>query len=164
MSTLPALSNRIIPPDGGRVIQAFGGELIVHLGGEETGGQFTLATIVTPPGDGPPLHCHEREDECFLPLSGRVEFFQDGAWTEVPVGTVVYLPKGSVHTFRNPGTETLRMLVQAMPSGFETFFARCAEEFAKLGGPDFARIETISAEHGIHYLPPPASDSAPGAN
>jgi hypothetical protein len=40
------------------------------------------------------------------------------------------------------------------PSGFETFFARCAEEYAKPGSPDMGRIAAISAEHGIHFVEP----------
>jgi len=43
------------------------------------------------------------------------------------------------------------MLIHTAPSGFETFFARCAEEFAKPNPPDMSRIVEISAEHGIHY-------------
>jgi len=43
------------------------------------------------------------------------------------------------------------MLIHTAPSGFETFFARCAEELAKADPADKARIVEISAEHGIHY-------------
>ena len=39
-----------------------------------------------------------------------------------------------------------------MPAGFETFFSRCAEEFAKPGGLDMKRIVAISTEHDIHYV------------
>jgi hypothetical protein len=44
------------------------------------------------------------------------------------------------------------MLLTPTPSGFEKFFARCAEEFAKAGGPDMSRIVEIGVEHGIHFL------------
>jgi hypothetical protein len=44
------------------------------------------------------------------------------------------------------------MLIMTTPSGFEKFFARCAEEFAKPGGPDMSRIAKIGEEHGIHFL------------
>lgn len=106
---------------------------------------------VTPPGGGPPPHYHLNEDEWFFPLEGRVEFFKDNAWTEVPIGSAVFMPRGVVHTFRNSGDKPLNMLIHAAPSGFETFFARCAEEFAKPNPPDMSRIVEISAEHGIHY-------------
>jgi oxalate decarboxylase/phosphoglucose isomerase-like protein (cupin superfamily) len=109
-------------------------------------------TVVTPPGGGPPLHYHQNEDEWFFVLEGRVEFFKDNAWAEVPAGTTVFVPKGVVHAFRNPGDQPLRMLVQTAPSGFENFYARSAEEFAKPGPPDMKRLMEISAEYGIHII------------
>ena len=60
--------------------------------------------------------------------------------------------RGVVHTFKNAGDQPSRMLISATPSGFEKFFARCAEEFAKAGGPNMARIIEIGVEHGIHFV------------
>jgi quercetin dioxygenase-like cupin family protein len=142
----------IVPPGSGKVLRAFGDEITVHLGGKETGGKFTLFTALTPPGGGPPPHYHTNEEEWFLPIEGRVEFLVDGAWNEVPLGTVIFLPRGAVHAFRNPGLTPLRMLVHTAPSGFEVFFSRCADEFAKPGPPDMQRIIAISAEHGIFFV------------
>jgi quercetin dioxygenase-like cupin family protein len=145
------LSSRVVPPSGGKIIRAFGDEVTIYLSGTDTGGQFTMWTEVTPPGGGPPLHYHLNDDEWFFPLEGCVEFFKDNAWTEVPIGSAVFMPRGVVHTFRNSGDKPLKMLIHTAPSGFETFFARCAEEFAKPNPPDMSRIVEISAEHGIHY-------------
>ena len=78
----------------------------------------------------------------------------DGRVIEMPVGTAVFTPRGVVHAFRNPGDKPLRMLMHTAPSGFENFIARCAEEFAKSGAPDMARIVGIAAEHGIHFAKP----------
>jgi quercetin dioxygenase-like cupin family protein len=142
----------VVSPGVGRVVHAFGAEMIFHLTGKETEGRLMLATIIAAPGDGPPLHYHDREDETFLVQEGRVSFYIDGQWGEVPPGTVVFAPKGSVHSLKTVGDAPSRVLVSAAPSGFEIFFARCAEEFAKPGGPDMARIVEISAEHGIHYV------------
>ena len=45
------------------------------------------------------------------------------------------------------------MLIMTVPSGIERFFARCAEEFAKPGGPpEMQRLFEIGAEHGIHFV------------
>jgi len=142
---------RFVPPTAGRLIRAFGDEITVHLGAAETGGRYTLFTCVTPPGGGPPPHFHADEDEWFLVLEGRAEFLKDGAWIEAPVGSVVYSPRGVVHTYRNRGDGPLRMLVQTSPAGFETFFSRCAEVFARPSPPDMAHLVAIAAEHGIHF-------------
>jgi len=142
----------VVSPGVGQVVRAFGSEMIFHLTGKETQGRLMLATIIAPPGDGPPLHFHENEDETFLVQEGRCSFYADGQWGEVPPGTVVFAPKGSVHSLKNVGDGPMRVLVSAAPSGFEIFFARCAEAFAKPGGPDMARIVEISAEFGIQYV------------
>src|SRR5215467_12904736 len=94
MNKQPTPSSCVVPPSGGRVIRAFGQELTVHLGATETGGKYSVFTVVTPPGGGPPLHYHQNEDEWFFVLEGRVEFFKDNGWAEVPVGSTVFTPKG----------------------------------------------------------------------
>jgi quercetin dioxygenase-like cupin family protein len=151
MSTQPAESTRIVPPSGGRVMRAFGDEITVHLCAAETRGLFTMFTVVTPPGGGPPPHLHMNEDEWFYVLEGRAEFLKDNAWSEVPVGSAVFTPRGVVHSFRNAGDGPLRMLVHTSPSGFEDFFARCAAESGKPSPPDMDRLIRIAAEHGIHF-------------
>lgn len=142
----------LVLPDELESLKAFGDEIFFHIGGAETGGKYTAFTNVTPPGNGPPPHYHTNEDEWFMPLEGRVEFFLDGAWREVPPHTVIFVPRGTVHTFRNCGDTPLRMLTHTAPAGFEIFFQRCAAEFAKPGPPDMERIMQISAEHGIHFI------------
>jgi quercetin dioxygenase-like cupin family protein len=143
----------VVAPGTARVIRAFGETVLVHLDGRQTNGAFTLFTEITPPGGGPPPHYHANEDECFYVLEGRAEFYKDGAWTEALPGTVVFMPKGTVHTFRNAGDRPLKQLIRTNPAGFETFFARCETEFARPGGPEMPRIGAIAAEHGIHFVP-----------
>lgn len=152
MSTQLIQSTRVILPSGGRRIRAFGDEITVHLGAAETGGLYTMFTAITPPGGGPPPHYHLNEDEWFLVLEGRAAFLKEGTWSEVPVGTAVFTPRGVVHSFKNAGDKPLRMLVHTAPSGFERFFARCAEEFARAEPPDMNRLARIAAEHGIHFV------------
>ena len=144
----------VVPKNKGKVLKAFDTEITVFLGSAETDGKYTVFSETTPPGGGPPPHFHDNEDEWFFPLEGRVEFLIDGAWQEVPMGTVVFAPRGTTHTFRNPGDEPLRMLMQTAPAGFEVFFERCAEVFASADGPDMDRIGQIAGEHGIHFVEP----------
>ena len=84
-------------------------------------------------------------------LEGSASFLADGAWHEAGAGAAAFMPKNSVHAFKNVGNVPLRMLITTAPSGFETFFTRCAAEFANPAGPDMPRIMEISAEHGIHF-------------
>jgi quercetin dioxygenase-like cupin family protein len=145
-------SGAIIREKDTRVLHAFGEEVTILLDGEQTAGKLTMWTEITPPDGGPPPHYHSNDDEMFYVLEGRVAFLVNGEWHEVGPGGAAYMPRGVVHTFKNIGDQPSRMLLTTTPSGFEKFFARCAEEFAKPGGPDMSRIIKIGAEHGIHFV------------
>ncbi|PYK22616.1 MAG: cupin domain-containing protein [Verrucomicrobia bacterium] len=129
----------------GPVLRAFGEELIVQLDGEPTSEKLAMWTNMTPPGGGPPPHYHSNEDETFHVLEGRFAFLADGQWRESGPGDSAFMPRGVVHTFKNVGDQPSSMLITATPSGFERFFARCAEESRSRGGaPDMARLVAIA--------------------
>ncbi len=154
MSKIPTLSPAITQPGNARVLYAFGDEVTILLDGKQTGGQYAAGSVVTQPGGGPPPHVHRNEDEWFIVLEGTGSFWANGKWTDVGPGGAVFLPRGIPHTFKNNTDKPLKMLVHTAPSGFETFFARCAEEFNKPGGPNMPRIVEIAGEHGIHFVHP----------
>jgi len=60
------LSSTIVQPGTGKDLHAFGNILTVMLGRDQTGNQLSVMFEVTPPGGGPPMHVHHREDEIFL--------------------------------------------------------------------------------------------------
>lgn len=142
----------IVEPGRGRVLHAFGEEVTILLDSEQTGGRLTMWLESTPPDGGPPPHFHINDDETFHVLEGQVAFFQNSAWHEVGPGGSAFVPRGQLHTFKNVGEENSRMLLSTAPAGFDVFFTRCAEEWAKPGGPDMARVFEIAAEHGIHFV------------
>ena len=104
-------------PESNQSIDAFGDTMILHLGTKDTDGRMSMWTNITPPGGGPPPHYHENEDEWFWPMSGSAEFLIDNEWTLVPAKTAVYAPRKSIHTFRNPNSVPLEMLIQTIPGG-----------------------------------------------
>lgn len=142
----------IIQPSTGKDLHAFGNVLSVMLSGEQTGGTLSIMSELTPPGAGPPLHRHSREDEIFIVIEGQISYFANAVWSEVGPGGLVYLPKGAAHTYRNTGTTPSRHWIITTPSGFENFFATCAEEFARPDGPEQRRIIDIHHLHGIELL------------
>jgi len=153
----PTLPISVATPGSGKQFHALGDQVTVLLSGEQTGGAFTMVEVVTPPGGGPPPHWHTREDEWFLVLEGRIELWQDGVWSEAPTGSAIFLPRGSRHTFRNPGDTPLRMIVHTAPAGFEVFFEELAAVCNAPGGPDFARVAEVAGGHGIFFVPPPGA-------
>lgn len=157
-SAIASPQTLVIPPEGGKTIHAFGDSAQIKLSGEQTNGSLVVALSSSQPGGGPPPHIHHAEDEMFMVLEGKVLFLANGQWTEpLESGTIVYTPRGLIHTFKNVGDAVCRQLVIATPSGFELFFSKCAEVFATAGAggvPDLARILAISAEHRIEFVPP----------
>jgi quercetin dioxygenase-like cupin family protein len=144
----------IIPAGEGPVFEAFGDTAQMKLSGKHTGDTLAIALGMTPPGGGPPPHLHRNEDEIFLVLEGRLSFLANGAWTEAGPGTVVYVPRGAVHTFRNIGDAPSRQWIITTPSGFESFFEKCATVFA--AAPlDMPRVLEICGEYGIEFVDEP---------
>ena len=64
---------------------------------------------------GVPLHSHRSEDEGWYVLSGKLRFLFGAREFEAPAGTAVLLPRGTPHTFWNPGPEPVRYLLIVRP-------------------------------------------------
>ena len=132
----------------GNTFIIFGEPIEIVISGETTGGLSTTLTQTSPPGGGPPPHSHRNEDETLHVLYGDYELLANGQWTRVEAGATVYAPRGSVHTFRNVGSTTGKMLVLLTPSGLEKYF----EEIAPLSVPaDMPQILAISERYGISF-------------
>ena len=95
--------------------------------GEESGGAYFAMEALVPPGGGPPLHIHRREDETFYLIEGEIEFRLEDETISAGPGDFVNVPRGTVHCFRNAGTETARMVLTFTPAGMERFFEETLE-------------------------------------
>jgi quercetin dioxygenase-like cupin family protein len=142
----------VVQPGQGRDLHAFGEVLSVVLDGEQTRGSLTVMSAMTPPGVGPPPHLHHNEDELFLVVEGTINYFSNGEWAVVRPGGAVYLPRESVHTYRNDGDTPSRHWVITTPSGFEMFFAEAADIFAREGEPDMDEIIGTAGRYGLELL------------
>lgn len=90
--------------------------------GKQTNGTFTVIDQVIQPQGGPPPHVHHREDESFYVLEGRFSFLKGDEQTILEAGAFAYIPKGTVHTFKNISEQQGRLLAIITPSGLEDFF------------------------------------------
>lgn len=86
-------------------------------------GNLDLALGVTPPHvPGPPPHYHETYDELFLVLEGEMEFVVGKKVIKAKPGSMVDVPKNTVHTFSNAGSEPCKWFNVHTPKGFSGFF------------------------------------------
>ncbi|HEX2973096.1 MAG TPA: cupin domain-containing protein [Tepidisphaeraceae bacterium] len=87
--------------------------------GRATDGQYAVNEIKSFPGNGPPLHIHHRESEAFYVLEGRFLLTCGDRMMHVTPGAFVHVPAGTLHTFKNIGSEPGRLLVVITPAGLE---------------------------------------------
>jgi quercetin dioxygenase-like cupin family protein len=87
------------------------------------GGRIAAIEVVTPAAvPGPPPHHHEDTDECFYVIAGRLGVMLGESWTSLRPGDYMNVPRGTVHSFRNEGTDDVRVITSFEPQGFEQFF------------------------------------------
>lgn len=136
-----------------------GGSLTFKVRGEQTGGALAAFESVAAPGEGPPLHRHENEDEIWYALDGSFRVRLGDEVRAAPAGTFLFIPKQAVHTWQNVGREPARLLVIVVPAGLERFFERFADVPADASPA--AAFRTLGAEFGMIVVGPPLSESHP---
>jgi quercetin dioxygenase-like cupin family protein len=150
---------RVGPGEGATIQGPAGGPLTFKVRGEQTGGSLTAFENVIAPGDGPPLHRHQDEDEAWYVLEGALRFRLDAQLADAPAGTFVFVPRGVPHCFQNAGEQPARVLILFTPSGMERFFDRFAE--LPDGPVDPAAFGSIGSAVGMDVLGPPLAQSHP---
>src|SRR5829696_7714719 len=97
-------SGSYVPPGEGKSVWLVGDLSTVKMEGEDTGGAYCIVEETSPPEGGPPPHIHYNVDETIYVLEGDVEFLVGEQTIPASVGSAVYTPRGTLHTFRNVGT------------------------------------------------------------
>ncbi len=156
-------ATHIPPGEGSKSLWVLGELVMYKTTSEQTGGAYSLFEVVSQPGGGPPPHVQHREDEAFYVLEGEYELLDEGRTMRAGVGSLVYVPKGNLHTYKNVGDKPGRILVSQTPGGLhERFFEEIGEEAQDKskppipeGPPDVGKIVAIAATYGIEIPPPP---------
>ena len=86
--------------------------------GRTTDGSYVLFEELCPKGSGAPPHVHIYADEVFYVLDGEAEFLTGDKRQAVRQGSLVFIPKGTVHAFR-VRSDTARFLNLYSQAGFE---------------------------------------------
>ena len=106
----------------GRAVAVVGDVYRFLATGEETNGTYALWEAIVPPGGGPPLHVHSREEEGFYILEGEITLFLGDRKVVAGAGMFANLPVGTPHAFKNEGRQMARMLISVAPAGLEKMF------------------------------------------
>ncbi|MBC7812481.1 MAG: quercetin 2,3-dioxygenase [Burkholderiales bacterium] len=145
----------MLTADEGEAIWFGDGLVTIKASAETTGGSMAVMEFISLPGPGP-LHLHHLETEAFYILEGQMRVVVgDESWIAGPE-SFVWLPRGIQHGYA-VGDVPLRMLVIALPAGFEDFIREAGEPAQEhalppLGLFDMDRTMAAAANHQIDML------------
>ncbi len=115
---------------------------------EQTGGALGLFRQTIAPKSGPPTHIHQTEDEFFYVVKGEFKLKLGDRIVSAPVESVMFVPRGTAHTFQNVGTEPGVILVGVTPGGFE-------KSFAEQQGADAETLRALAKKYNLEVVGPP---------
>ncbi len=139
-------------------------EIRYLVDGSKSGGLGVFELVVPPGANVPPPHSHRHNEEFFYVVEGSLGYSVDGESRELAPGEWMSTPRGSVHAFRNTGTQTARALVVLTPDIGAQYFRDVAEVVNAGGPPDRAKLLDVMSRYGlVAAAPPPAAASAPRA-
>jgi quercetin dioxygenase-like cupin family protein len=111
----------------GESFWVLGDHYTFKISSQQAKGALAVVEIVTFPQNGPPPHIHRREDESFFVLDGDFSVLVGDRWSEAGTGAFVHIPKDTLHTYKNIGTKSGRLVVILTPGGFENFWREIGE-------------------------------------
>lgn len=130
--------------------------------GQETNNAFFQFEALVPEGGGPPPHVHTREDESFYIVSGSLEILLGDKTYQARRGDFVYVPRGTVHRFKNVGSDMAVQLVTFVPAGMERFFQEVFPEAKDRNAAPppvtedlIRRMNEAAPKYGLEFVPPP---------
>ncbi len=109
-------------PNEGRTIAVVGDVYRFLALGDDTNGKYSIWEAIVPPGGGPPLHVHSREEEGFYIIEGEITFTVNGQKIVATAGMFANMPVGTPHSFKNESNKPAKMLISVAPAGLEQMF------------------------------------------
>ena len=118
---------------------------------------YTVCEAIEPPASGAGLHRHPTYDETFIICEGLYEFQLGEKMLNLGPGDVVFVPRGTPHSFMSIGPEIGRQLIISSPGGiFDAFIAEVATSLVDSGSPSRPGAATdfrvIAAKYGMEFL------------
>lgn len=128
----------------------FGTEVQMMVTADQSAGSADIWFGRFEPGQGIPLHTHEKEDESIYVISGELTVETPEGDSKVKAGEFAFLPRHSPHGLWNKSQGETKVITFATPSGM----SKVLEELSKLtpNDPPEAAI-AICAKQGITFLP-----------
>jgi uncharacterized cupin superfamily protein len=109
-----------------------------------------LFELTVPPGSNvPPPHSHSNNEECVYVLEGVLRYTVGSDTRDLAVGESMSTPKGVVHAFSNPFSQTARALIVNSPDIGAQYFKDVAAVIGAGGPPDRAALIAVMSRYGL---------------
>ena len=141
----------IARPETAETISPFGIDMKVMLGGEHTGGAFSAVIAEVKPGEGPPPHLHRDREEYFFVLEGTYSLGVNGKESTIGPGTLVFVPRGTVHTFKNVTSSMGKLLEWTIPGSNGDYF-RAIHKMEATSGFDPGTFAEINQQYVTEFV------------
>jgi mannose-6-phosphate isomerase-like protein (cupin superfamily) len=130
------------------------GRMLLKVSADESLEQYTLCLGLTPPGLGPPLHCHELDDQTHYVVRGTYELIVGPEVVVAGPGAAVHMPRFTPHTFRNVSDEPAEIVELTAPGGIDRYF----QAVAHLGpvAMDLEARNEVGRPYGMSFPEDPA--------
>lgn len=129
--------------------------LRVLLSGVQTGGSQAIFEDIVEPGVGPGRHVHHGQDETFFFLEGSFDVEIDGTRYHMQPGDIGFVPRETVHAFKNVGTAPGRLRYVFSPALKMEEMFRALHEAQGNEALTEAVMADIAKEHGQTFVGPP---------
>jgi mannose-6-phosphate isomerase-like protein (cupin superfamily) len=107
--------------------------------------------MTTMPGDGVPLHVHDRDEEFYYILEGSLEMQAGDQRFTAEAGALVVIPRDVPHRFRNACSVPARALMIFRPGGFDEMIGELRQA-ATAGTLDQEQRQVILTKWGVSHL------------
>jgi quercetin dioxygenase-like cupin family protein len=133
----------------------------------DSNNQYSIYEDNVPPAGGPPPHTHP-DEELFYVLEGEFEFLLHDLSKPIKAsaGAFICIPSMAVHTFKNVGSTTGRMITMLLPGNLEHYFNEIGSRVTSPSQapdlsvpPDFANMDLskafqLAGQHQVSFLLP----------
>jgi mannose-6-phosphate isomerase-like protein (cupin superfamily) len=140
----------IVTPERALAIKPFGLDMKILLTTEATDGAISVLIVTHMPGEGPPDHVHFSQEEMFFILEGTYELAIGGRTSTAVPGTMVFIPRNTIHRFKNIGETRGRMLDWTLPGGQDRYF-KAVSDLAADGGFTSEDVMKISKQFDTNF-------------
>ena len=115
---------------------------------------YTVCEAIEPPESGAGYHRHPTYDETFIICEGHYDFCLDGKPLKLGPGDVVFVPRGTPHSFVSMGPQIGRQIIISSPGGiFDAMIAEVA--MLDTGSPTSKasdEAKAIATKYGLEFL------------